>query len=149
MLSRMEHKVLSDGTRLSTAPGGESRVWSPAPGIVATSFVGYGSTAFAAVIKRDVTAFCEPGTRSALFTDWYEMTGYDSAARVELTRWMATMRPRVSEFHLLVRSKLVAMGVAVANLALGGWISSTSNRATFQQLLDRAVQRAQGPRASA
>ncbi len=149
MLLEMEHRVLADGTRISTAPEGESRVWSPAPRVIVTSFSGYGSYAFAAVIKRDTMAFAEPGTRSLLFTDWYDMTGYDSAARVELTRWMSWMRPRISEFHLLVRSKIVAMGVAVANLALGGWVNSTTNRRAWEEMLERAVRQAHERSASA
>ncbi len=149
MLPGMEHKVLVDGTRVATSPEGESRVWSPAPGIVVTSFSGYGTHAFAAVIKRDTTPYFEPGTQTALFSDWYDMRGYDTAARVELTRWLGWMRPRISEYHLLVRSRLVAMGVAVANLALGGWLDSTTNRIAFRQMLDQAVRRAQERSASA
>jgi hypothetical protein len=143
MLPGMEHTVLADGTRVARTPEGESRVWSPAPRVVVTSFSGYGSYAFAAVIKRDTMPFFEPGTRSVLFSDWYDMTGYDSRARVELTRWMSWMRPRISDLHLLVRSKIVSMGVAVANLALGGWLNSTTNRVVWKGMLQEAVRRAQ------
>jgi hypothetical protein len=69
-----------------------------------------------------------------IFCDWAEMTGYESDVRSAFTQWAATHRSKVT-FHLLVGSKLVAMGVSVANLALGGILVGYTNRASFDAAL--------------
>jgi hypothetical protein len=72
--------------------------------------------------------------RLHIFCDWAEMSGYDSDVRSAFTQWAATNRTKVM-FHLLVGSKLVAMGVSVANLALGGILVGYTNRASFDAAL--------------
>lgn len=72
--------------------------------------------------------------RLHIFCDWAEMTGYESDVRSAFTNWAATNRGKVT-FHLLVGSKLVAMGVSVANLALGGILVGYTNRASFDAAL--------------
>lgn len=72
--------------------------------------------------------------RLHIFCDWAEMSGYESDVRSAFTQWAATNRSKVT-FHLLVGSKLVAMGVSVANLALGGILVGYTNRASFDAAL--------------
>ena len=141
--------MLEDGTLLSVAPGGESRITVPVPGVLVGRVTGHGSMDLAEAIELDMAA---PLLRSRgewqIFSDWYEMTGYDSAARVELTRWIRTMRPQIAGHTLLVRSRLVAMGVAVSNLALGGMVKATTDRAEFRRSMDihiGGIRRGQGP----
>lgn len=74
------------------------------------------------------------------FHNWTEMTGYETACREQLTRW--AMRHRHdSKLHLLLRSPIVAMGVTVANLALGNVLvvhrSLSSLRGELQSELAR------------
>src|SRR5262245_53149402 len=53
------------------------------------------------------------------FYDWAEVTGYESASRVLLTKWsLSAPRGSIGGVHILFRSRLVAMGVATASLAL-------------------------------
>jgi hypothetical protein len=72
--------------------------------------------------------------RLSVFCDWSEMAGYDSDVRAAFTQFAATHRSRVT-FHLLVGSKIVAMGVSVANLALGGILVGYNNRPAFDAAL--------------
>lgn len=51
------------------------------------------------------------------FFDCEEMTGYDSAARIQLTEFALRHRAQVASSTFLVRSKIVAMGVSTAALA--------------------------------
>ncbi len=54
-----------------------------------------------------------------VFHDWHAVEGYESEARIHLTRWtLDAPRGTIGECHVLVRSKLVAMGVSTAALAL-------------------------------
>ena len=52
------------------------------------------------------------------FHDWLAMSNYDSACRIDLTQWILAHRKQ-SIVHIALGSRLVAMGVSVANLALG------------------------------
>jgi hypothetical protein len=55
------------------------------------------------------------------FHNWLEMENYESACRVDLTNWALHHRSQ-SILHVGLRSRIVAMGVAVANVALGSVI---------------------------
>lgn len=83
----------------------------------------------------------------ALFDDLELMTGYDSGVRVRLTEWSKEHRTRISAFHILTRSKLAAMGVTVANLALGGSIRAHVRREAFERALTEEMMLTE-PRAS-
>jgi hypothetical protein len=69
------------------------------------------------------------------FNDWAGMAGYTTEARVALTKWLFTARGPVAEMHVLVRSKLVAMGVSVANLLLGGFVVPYARPERFKTAL--------------
>lgn len=77
------------------------------------------------------------GRITSYFCDWSETTGYDSEVRTLFTQWVATHRNHV-KFHLLVGSKIVSMGVSVANLALGGALTGYTNRPAFDAALRSA-----------
>lgn len=64
--------------------------------------------------------YARPG-RVHGFHNWLAMDNYESVCRVELTAWVLSHREQ-STLHIGLRSRMVAMGVAVANLALGSLI---------------------------
>jgi hypothetical protein len=91
--------------------------------------------------SRALTEVCD-GLRARaaplkIFHDWERVTSYDSDARVHLTRWtLSTPRGTIGEVHVLMRSRLVAMGVATAALALrlsGIAVHSYTARAEFER----------------
>jgi hypothetical protein len=73
------------------------------------------------------------------FHEWLEMTNYESRCRVELTNWVLSHRAQ-SRLSIAVRSKLVAMGVSVANLVLGNLIKIREDQAELEADLERARQ---------
>lgn len=79
------------------------------------------------------------------FHDWLDMTGYESVCRQRLTEWTAENRSSITELHLAVQSKIVAMGVQVANLALGGFLRTHTDRASLDREIER-IRRATGGR---
>ena len=56
------------------------------------------------------------------------MPNYDSELRTEWTRWLLRNRARLEDIQIVAGSKIVAMGVSVANVALGGIIQSHPKR---------------------
>ncbi|MDC3952901.1 hypothetical protein [Polyangium jinanense] len=67
-----------------------------------------------------------------VFHDWEHVTGYDSIVRQEFVRW-AQEHPKQGEAHILVKSRIVAMGVSVANVALGGRLKAYADRPKFER----------------
>ena len=94
--------------------------WRLAPDVYASEVEGYLDLGMAQLIIKQADPMYEVG-RVDGFHYWFDMTGYDSQARVELTNWVTRHRSR-SRLFIGVRSKIVAMGVSVANLALGNLI---------------------------
>jgi hypothetical protein len=80
-----------------------------------------------------------PSDRSvSMFFDTENLESYHSDLRIRLTERLARDRGRPT-LSVLVRSKLVAMGVSVANLALRGAVVSHSNRSSFVTSLEAAL----------
>lgn len=92
-------------------------------------------TRFMAPIDRIMVS----GQRVIVYHDWEHLTGYDSEARVRLTTWATQFFKEIEAVHILTGSKIVHMGVSVANLALRGMITSYTNRHRFEQAFEEAT----------
>jgi len=96
---------------------------------------GHGDGRFAPVIVRRFDAILAQDGAVLMLYDMWSMPTYDSQLRVELTDWCRKHLKSIPALHVAQRSKLVAMGVAVANVALGGLITTHSSRASFDAAL--------------
>jgi hypothetical protein len=119
---------------------GKLRAWALARNLFVTQGEGH--------MKDDHCEFLETygaerirraGGKVYVFHDWMELTGYDSRTRVRLTAWSAAHRNDYQEVHLAVRSRIVAMGVQVANIALGGFMRAHSGTAALEVELARVM----------
>jgi len=81
-----------------------------------------------------------------VFHDWLDMTGYDSSCRKRITDWTVRHLSSYAEVHVALRSKLVAMGVQVANIALGGLVKTHKSRASLEAAVRAVVALDIGPR---
>ena len=104
-----------------------------------TQLSGYGEGRFADPIIAALDEALTGRGPVLFFLELSTMENYDSTLRTRLTAHISQNRPRITGVHVLARSRLVAMGVAVANLALGGMITNHENLAAFQAALDRAI----------
>jgi hypothetical protein len=75
------------------------------------------------------------------FWDLEELDRYDSQVRVLATQALLDHRSHVVCVKVLAKSKIVRMGVAVANLTLGGIIENLDTRLLFERALSHAVVR--------
>lgn len=73
-----------------------------------------------------------------VFDDWEHAIGYDPIVRTKLTGWMATHGGHVRATHVLVKSKVVAMGLTVANMLLANRhkIITYNDRRRWQAAMD-------------
>lgn len=125
---------MSESTERYTSTRGEAVLTSVKADVILLKITGHLDRSTGQSILECVTKQIPGVKRLHVFCDWAEMTGYESDVRSSFTQFVATHRSKVT-FHLLVGSKIVAMGVSVANLTLGGILVGYSNRATFDAAL--------------
>lgn len=113
---------------------GESQVASLKPNLVVFKVIGHLDKAIGRRTMAAVEKAMGQQRPFHLFCDWAETTGYDSEVRSMFTQFVATNRLRL-KLHVLVGSKIVSMGVSVANLALGGILIGYTNRTAFEAVL--------------
>jgi hypothetical protein len=107
--------------------------WLPEGGALRIIIVGHGDGGYGpAALKRWDAALAFGNF--ALLADFSQMNTYDSALRVAMTGWCVAHRGDLNGLHIFVTSKIVAMGVAVANIALKGLIKVHDNRMSFDIL---------------
>jgi hypothetical protein len=111
---------------------GTLRVWVPrGRGLVVSQAAGHGGAIFVASFLEAVEAAVAAGAHE-IWDDWARIQSYDSDARVEILHWTKAHPAIAPHIHVLVGSKLIAMGVTVANLALGNVFHVTSDRRAFE-----------------
>ena len=111
---------------------GQLIAWAvPNRGLFVSVGSGHGSAAFVKPFLAAANTAIAAGARE-IWDDWARITSYDSEARVQFTQW-AKARPTIApNVRLLVGSRLIAMGVAIANLGLGNTFHVTADRAKFE-----------------
>ncbi len=134
----MERRELSDGFTLTDAQT-VLTVRRPAPHVELIRCDGYAQNIYLELLLANRTKILAECGKIALFDDLLLLRGYDSNVRVQLTDWSRKNKKSIVAFHILTRSRLVAMGVSVANLALGGHIRAHTLRASFEDALNREI----------
>lgn len=118
---------------------GSIRLWQhPSLRVYSTRVAGHLSMGLAQRIIDYVDPLFEKG-KVVGFHDWFQMTGYDTASRNQLTAW-SLRRSALAQINIGTRAKLVSMGVTVAALALGEHVlrrfgSEVALEAAYQEAL--------------
>lgn len=76
-----------------------------------------------------------------VFHDWLRMTGYESGCRKRLTTWSLANVSCYASVHMALQSKIVAMGVSLTNLVLGGIITTHSDLTSLEAELNAVLTR--------
>jgi hypothetical protein len=79
------------------------------------------------------------GGAKAVFFDLEAMTDYHTDMRTHCTQVILSNRTNVTRLTVIAKSKLTKMGVAVANVALGGIIEMIDGRSAFDLALRLAA----------
>jgi hypothetical protein len=106
-----------------------------APCVVLLKFTGHMEPSVVSRIRDSVAVVAEPGKQVDLFFDTEAMTGYHPRFREQMTAWHAALKPQTRSANVLVKSKLISMAIAVANLVTGGILKSFAERGAFEQTL--------------
>lgn len=141
----LQQEPLADGgLRYFTARGGV-RLWELTESLLVLRFDGYTEAALAAAFLPHTMAFARRVERFTGFLDLSEISGYDTEVRTLSTEATRAFLPRIGGMHFFVTSRLVAMGVSVANLALGGRLTVHTTRAPFFAALAGALPKTLAP----
>jgi hypothetical protein len=109
-----------------------------APGVLLFVEKGYLVGARAPLIIEAKERELKFSQRLTLFVDAEQLQGYDPPIRTMPTDWIKKNAQKVAVQHMLVKSQIARMGLAVAGLALGTVIKGHTTRLDFDAAL-RAV----------
>ena len=125
-------------------PRGSYEIYFPAPNISVARARGHLSLALAQLAPEAFEAHGPQSELIASFNDWEAMTTYDSEARRLLTIWTLSNARKLRSVEFLVNSRVVAMGIAAANLAMKAIrlpLVSYTKRSEFESSLAQALER--------
>ena len=118
---------------------GELRIRRPTPLVVVFIERGFLESAFAANITAAMNEAVRGGAKPHFFVDGEHLDGYDPEIRTQASGWLGNNREKIVVQHMLVKSRLAKMGLAVASLMLGGVIQGHHERKSFDEALQAAI----------
>ena len=143
MASYMDKQRLPSGEEVWRCDKGELHIRFPAPGIVEFQCIGHFTPDFADMAGDPITRARESAPHIFIFVDCDQMTGYDSAFRTKVTDRLRIHGKRTRlPITFLVRSKLLAMGITVASVALRGTPRVYSEREEYNRVKEAAIKKA-------
>lgn len=116
-------------------PRGRLALWVAEPGFLIFQLIGHGDKSFVEPIVMGFSRSLGHMRPVQMFVDAELMTSYDSELRTEVTAALREQPSSIESLHIVVRSKIVAMGVSVANLALGGIMTIYNEPQRFLEAL--------------
>ncbi len=130
-----------EGAQRWDSERGSLVITQPAPGVMLFTYAGHVTADVVPFIRKATEPLIARNMKPDFFVDLEALTGYDPNYRYEITKWGDGIKGRVGVFMLLVRSRLIAMGVSVSNMMLGGMMTATNKRQDFQMALSAAIRK--------
>lgn len=115
------------------AQTGQGRVWYREEQKTAEVLcTGHMDTLSVPLITQRFDRLLDAHGRGGAFFDWEDATSYDPGVRRSWMAWLEARGSRVESIHFLTRSRLISMGIQVANLAwLRGKFEVHASRASY------------------
>lgn len=114
-----------------------------APEVLELTFIGQLDVDDGAAVRRWFDTELRRCRHAVLFLDLEGFASYASSVRSDNQRLLLELRAHWSAIHTFGGSRLVRMGLAVADLALGGVLRGHPSRASFDDARQQALR---GPR---
>src|SRR3954470_12408897 len=130
--------LLSGAERVGRSSGsqGEVEVLSVRNGVASLRMSGIAEQPAGKMIERALEQLFARSERLHTFWDLRDLVNYHSDVRVCSTNALLAQRgKKLVSVHTLSTSRIVAMGVSVANLALGGIIQNHKTAMSFEMAL--------------
>jgi hypothetical protein len=123
---------------------GELRIWLAAPTVMVFKYRGHSDRSYVDFLEHVVDEVFGARNDLHFLVDCEEQTGFDAQFRKRIAEWAKRLEPRTLTYCLLVRSRVVALGISVVSLLVGGKSKVVSDRDTFLSVLELAVRRSTG-----
>ncbi len=120
-------------------PAGRLTLEEIVAGVVRISMYGRADAARGRNLAMALGKLLAEPPRRHVFWDLWDLESYESEVRTASTQALMRNLQNVTSIDVLARSSLVRMGVAVANVALGGRIRSFDKRVPFDAALAAAL----------
>lgn len=125
---------------------GELTLAVPAPTVFTFEYHGFTDETFMRFVEETwEREFGGAAKRSVqVFADTAGQTGYTAGFRTRMMQWSKRMVDQTNEYVLLVKSRWVAMGIAIVRSTIGlpaPHVEVTSDGGVYRKKLDAAVQR--------
>jgi hypothetical protein len=120
---------------------GELKMWLAAPTVMVFKYRGHSDASYVDFLEQVVDDVFANTNELHFLVDCDDQTGFDAHFRKRIVEWASRLEPRTLTYCLLVRSRVVAFGIAVANLLVGGKTKVVSDRSAFASQLELAVRR--------
>jgi hypothetical protein len=134
----LERRELDGGFELTLGRGTATAVVR-APGVVMVTYQGIATEE----VIPDVSAMLEEQILEhapiEFFIDAAGLTSYSTDFRKGWTVWLKANRPRITNVHMLVKSKLVEMGINIVNPLVGNYLVAHSHELSFNNALRKAM----------
>lgn len=125
---------------------GELTLSVPAPTVFVFDYHGFTDESFMRFVEetweREFGA--APKRSVQVFADTAGQSGYTASFRTRMMEWSKRMVEQTDEYVLLVKSRWVAMGIAIVRSTIGlpaPHVEVTTDGGVFRKKLDAAVQR--------
>jgi hypothetical protein len=130
------YKIPPQAVRL-TSSRGEVVIWVAAPTVCLQIVSGHGDAKLAEQLVKEQDRILSGRRDVVSFVDALAVTGYESGFRPPLAAQSRRQieSGQLKQINMLTRSKLVAMGAAVVNLAIGSKIEVFSDTKAFDERL--------------
>ncbi len=118
---------------------GELRIRRPTPLVLLYIETGFLEADFAPLIARAMNVTIRTPGKPLFFVDAELLEGYEPTIRTTASQWIKDHSSEITCQHMLVKSRLAKMGLAVASLLLGAVIIGHEKRYTFDLALREAI----------
>lgn len=106
-------------------------------GTILITNAGHGHAEFAGPMCRKLDDIVKASHSLLHVCDWHDLATYDSAFRTDHAKTIISHMSVWKGAHVITTSKLVHMGLAVANLGLGGKIKTYQSRTEFDMVMKK------------
>ena len=116
----MERRALPEGFEL-VSKFGRATLSRSGPRVVTLAFTGIAQGAMMPPLFEELDRVLEADGGLTVFIDGGRLDSYDSECRKLWSGWLVERRGRIG-LHILVRSRLLQMGVDLVNAVVGGFM---------------------------
>lgn len=124
-----------------TIPTGTARYWSPAPGVFASRVTGFLNLEAGKAYMAYGDAVLSERKPGIGVHDWHGLTGYEKGTRQLVTAWAVRVLADFEEIYIYSDSRIVRMGLSVANIALRGRVIVPDSREEVERIYAEVVER--------